>query len=312
VLKSEILPAVGNRHPRAVARADVKNLVEKVASRGSYVSANRVLDVIGHFYRWANERGHLEGHNPTLGLKKRRTSGPRTRVLNDEEIRTLWMALKDAPKMSHAVRDAFRLQLLLGVRIGEALGTAKTEVDFERMLWTIPSERTKSRREHRLPLSPMAQSILAAASERAGSSKWLLPSPYEGDVVLTRSASHALRRLCNRVHIVDVRTHDLRRTMATRVADMGVSNEVIERILNHAPKTIAGKAYIHSQRLDEIEKALGQWSDELEKLVAPPPRHLPGVRVHIPGKGWITTPPSDGLKPMGTDGAHRSYWGEAE
>ena len=118
------------------------DVVQKVADRGAFVAADRVLIIIRAVYNWAISTGRLDV-NPTLGLKKRNASGPRERVLDDDEIRALWRRLDTPSKLSQEIRDALKLQLLLGVRIGEALGAAKSEIDLSRRVWSIPAFRTK-------------------------------------------------------------------------------------------------------------------------------------------------------------------------
>ena len=62
-------------------------------------------------------------------------------------------------------------------------------------------------------------------------------------------------------------THDLRRTVATHLGELGVADEIIERILNHAPRTVAGKHYNHAKYLSEMRDALDKWSEKLTVLV---------------------------------------------
>jgi integrase len=73
-------------------------------------------------------------------------------------------------KVSAEIRVALKLELLLGVRIGEALGALRPEIDFKQRVWTIPAHRTKANREHKLPLSDFTLELLGAANERAGKS----------------------------------------------------------------------------------------------------------------------------------------------
>ena len=61
------------------------------------------------------------------------------------------MASARSPKLSAEIRVALKLELLLGVRIGEALGALRSEIDFRQRIWTIPAQRTKANREHKLP-----------------------------------------------------------------------------------------------------------------------------------------------------------------
>lgn len=276
---------IGDHKAEAVTKRHVMQAVEAVAKRGAYVAADRVLGLIRAIYNWACATGRLET-NPTLGLKKRNAARARERVLTDDEIRTFWLALDEQPKLSHEIRDALRLQLLLGVRISEALGAAKGEIDIGRRTWTIPAVRTKSEREHSLPLSPWAVGILTAAIERAGKSPWLFPSPprrkgaprpADAKPVRARSGSRAVIRLRARLAeaaegeagttLVDVGTHDLRRTLATGLGNMGIADEVIERVLNHAPRTVAGRHYNHAKHFEPMRRALEAWSDRVREIV---------------------------------------------
>ena len=151
-------------------------IVDAVADRGSYVVADRVLGLVRAIFNWAIGKGRLEA-NPTLGLKKRNTSRPRERVLRLGRFASCGLPLWQLGPLASEICDALKLQLLLGVRIGEALGAAKSEIDLDRRVWTIPALRTKSKREHRLPLPSVAARILRSALNRAGDSRWLFPSP---------------------------------------------------------------------------------------------------------------------------------------
>ena len=160
LLDVDILPKLGQHKAAAVNRQHVMTAVEAAADRGSYVVADRLLGLIRAIFNWAIATGRLDA-NPTLGLKKRNTAKPRDRVLTPEEIHCLWTTLDGAALTiddgelrlpGEAICDALKLQLLLGLRIGEVLGAAKSEIDLERRVWTVPAMRTKSRREHRLPV----------------------------------------------------------------------------------------------------------------------------------------------------------------
>lgn len=278
LLDADILPAIGDHKAEAVTKRHVMHVVEKVADRGAYVAADRVLGLMRAIYNWACATGRMES-NPTLGLKKRNAGRARERVLADDEIRAFWLGLDEQPKLCAEIRDALRLQLLLGVRISEALGTAKSEIDIKARVWTLPALRTKSEREHKLPLSPWAVAILETAIKRAGKSPWLFPSPanYDGPI---RSASgrRAVLRLRARLadeaedngteaQLVGVGTHDLRRTLATGLGNMGVADEVIERVLNHAPRSVAGKHYNHAKHFEPMRRALEAWADRVREIV---------------------------------------------
>jgi integrase len=287
ILKADILPAIGHHRAEAVTRRHVMEAVEAVAARGSFVMADHVLGLIRAIYNWANGAGWLEV-NPTLGLKKRNAGKPRERVLADTEIRALWQALDAAPKLSQEIRTALRLELLLGVRIGEALGATKREIDLERREWSIPAVRTKAKREHKLPLPTLAVELLQGAMVRAGESPWLFPSPIDSRPIRSRSATRAVLRLRDRVGVPGIGTHDLRRTLATGLGKMEVPDEVIERVLNHAPRTVAGKHYNHAKYFEPMRRALEAWAERVQAIIegrAPASNVLPLRPTATGGRG---------------------------
>jgi integrase len=266
LLKASILPVLGHHRAKEITRHHVMEAVEAVAARGSYVMADHVLGLIRAIYNWANGTGYLEV-NPTLGLKKRNAAKPRERVLTDTEIRVFWRALDTAPKLSAEIATALRLELLLGVRIGEALGAARSEIDLERCEWVIPAVRTKARRELRLPLPIMAVDILRSAIDRAADNPWLFPSTQDGNPIRSRSATRAIIRLRDRIGLPGVGTHSLRKTFATGLGNLGVADEVIERVLNHAPRSVAGKHYNFAKHFEPMRLALDAWAGRVRDIV---------------------------------------------
>ena len=72
-----------------------------------------------------------------------------------------------------------------------------------------------------------------------------------------------MQRLSTRLKLSNARTHDLRRTLATGLGDLGVAEEVIERILNHAPRSVAGRHYNHAKYQEPMRRALERWEQRL-------------------------------------------------
>lgn len=283
-LAADILPAIGRMKADSVSRQHVMHVVEVIADRGSYVAADRALGLIRAIYNWACGTGRME-RNPTIGLKKRNTGRPKTRVLSAGEIRAFWAHVEALDGITPALRDAYRLQLLTATRIGEVLGAPRAELDLDRGLWTIPANRTKADREHVLPLSSAAVAIWRAAivradgearqrAERIGRaverSSWVFPSPTGRGPIDPHAATTGILRM--RAALVGAglaepfNTHDLRRTVATQLGEMGVADELIERILNHAPRTVAGKHYNHARYLGPMRQALAAWALRLGEI----------------------------------------------
>ena len=210
---------------------------------------------------------------------------PEFRVLSADEIRLFWTHIKGLNGITPSLRDAYRLQLLTASRIGEVLEAARTELDLERGVWTIPRNRTKADREHVVPLSPAATSIWREAisrvdvhaCERANRTGcalepgiWVFPSPTGCGPIAAHAATTGVLRmragLASAGLVEPFNTHDLRRTVATKLGDMGVADEIIERVLNHAPQTVATRHYNHSKYLAPMRQALEAWAKQLAAI----------------------------------------------
>jgi integrase len=288
-LDQDILPVMGDIGAESVSRQHVMKVVEAIADRGSYVAADRALGLIRAIYNWACGTGRTD-RNPTISMKKRNAGRAKTRTLSPEEIRVIWAATDRIGSITTVVRDALRLQLLTAARISEVLGAPRAELDLGRGLWTIAALRTKAQREHQLPLSQMAVANFRNAIERADEegrrramrlgrkfepSAWVFPSPQTNGPVTGRAATNAVVLSRDGLREAGLEaafnTHDLRRTVATQLGEMGVADEIIERILNHAPRTIAGKHYNHARYLTPMRSALDAWVEKIALIIGEAP-----------------------------------------
>jgi integrase len=302
LLDKDILPKIGRMRAELIKRHHVMEVVEAVAKREAYVAADRTLGLIRAIFNWACGSGRLD-QNPTLGLKRRGTSRPKTRTLSPAEIKTFWRASEDLKGMTAPIRDALRLQLLTGLRINEITEASRSEIDFEGLIWVIPAERTKSEREHHLPLSKPAIALIRRIitredfeeerrarryNEQYSKPRLLFPSRVRrrrrapGDKPLKwqrrvpgaldpHAASRCLVRCRDDFRKAGIKdqfnTHDLRRTVATQLGELGCADGIIERILNHAPRTVSGKHYNHAKYLPQMQAALDAWARGLAAFV---------------------------------------------
>jgi integrase len=110
---------------------------------------------------------------------------------------------------------------------------------------------------------------LKFACERASERPWLFPSPINTtEPIRAKSAMRAVLRLRGGVGLTNIGTHDLRRTLATGLGDLGIPDEVIERVLNHAPRTVTGRHYNHAKHFEAMHQALESWERQLLAIVA--------------------------------------------
>ncbi|NJL73326.1 MAG: site-specific integrase [Candidatus Competibacteraceae bacterium] len=172
----------------------------------------------------------------------------------------LWNA---TAKTSPLFCDYARVLLLTAQRAGEVAGMRWCDLDFERAYWTIPAELVKSRRTHVVPLSRQALAIIADRPR------------FEGcDFVFSARGAHGFttlnklkRALDGKMAFGDWRLHDLRRTAATGMSRLGVSFEVVGKVLGHSQ---AGVTAVYQRYGHEAEKraALQAWADHLDRIAA--------------------------------------------
>jgi len=184
----------------------------------------------------------------------------RERVLDSDELRRLWRVLDGEDTYTAAI---FRLQMLTAQRGGEVRSIAWVDVDLDAGLWTIPAEKSKNGRSHRVPLSPPAITILRALP-RLKDSPWSFPSPRAttGRRETIAKATARIRQASG----VDFWPHDLRRSVASAMAAMGVSRLTVQKILNHIDRGITAVYDRHSY-LPEMAGALNAWAARLDAIV---------------------------------------------
>jgi len=265
LLKRDVLPVMGDRPAGAVARAEVANLLDKVAERAPVV-ANREQNTLSSVFSWAVSEG-LVLTNPVLGLRKRHNEVPKERVLSDGEIRTLWHA---TAVMGPAFRDILRLILLTGQRPGEVAGIRGGEVNFEHALWTLPPERVKNKRRHLVPLTGEALTIIRKRGEGAGSGP-LFITP-RGHTPTSQDVAKAFERLRqDGVFETPATPHDLRRTAATLMGRLEIDQMTIARVLNHASTTkatVTGSTFDRHTYEPQMRRALQALDAEIGRIVS--------------------------------------------
>jgi integrase len=247
------LAAWGPRPIQSITKRDVLDLVDGIAGRAPTM-ANRTQALLKRLFAWAVER-EIIAANPLAGLRPPAREASRDRVLSGAELGAIWRA---AGGMGWPWAAVFRLLILTGARKSEATGMAWAELDLERRTWVKPAARTKSGREHALPLPEAALEIITSLPQVDGS-PWLFPSRTGGPTSRTSDAKARLDRLAG---VRDWRVHDLRRTAATGLAELGALPHVIQEVLGHAPPPLLGR-YQRYRFEAEVRAALEDWAEHV-------------------------------------------------
>lgn len=244
-----------------IRRGDVVKVVDELIASGMGAGANRALAAIKKLFAWCLDRGTIET-NPIAALKAPAKEVSRDRVLSDQEIVACWRA---AEGEGFPFEPFAKLIVLTGQRRGEVAGMRWPELDLTQGVWTIPASRAKNATQHVVPLAPLAVLILQGLPRFAGS-----------DFVFTttgRTPISGFGRLKARLEKAsgadDWRLHDIRRTVATHMAMMGVQPHIIEAVLNHKSGIVSGVAAVYNRHAYTQEKrvALTKWAEHVEGLV---------------------------------------------
>lgn len=248
-VKANLLPSLRTRALGGITRAELTSVLHAIVDRGSPVMANRTLADVKHIFEYAVSRGWLN-ENPAERITRKiigGKEGSRDVTLSFDAIQAfLKLLLEDfhGKRGMHVTTVAgLYLCLLTGQRASEVLWVISNWAG-ERLI-TVPC--TKMNRPHKIHLSRQARATIRLLSGTKP------PNDH-------RVMSHALRRLS-----AEFTPHDLRRTMATRLSDLGVAPHVIEKMLNHQMTGVMA-VYNRAEYLDEREAAWVLWGRKIAEL----------------------------------------------
>ena len=242
---------MGSKRPAPVTLAEIEQASGPVAR-------NRARTSLSAFFSYAVREGLIDGLNPVSGTAKATENGGRDRVLTQNELAQVLAALNADPG---PFSDILHILILTGQRRSEIGGLLWKEVDLERGLIIFPPERCKNGRQHELPISSQLKAILERQPKR---NEWVWGCRWT-------SWSEPKVRLDKRLNgIAPWRLHDLRRSAATHLGELGVLPHLIEQILNHQSGHRAGVAgvYQRSKYPDQVREALQMWGTYVEGLTA--------------------------------------------
>ena len=273
----------GDRLLQDITRRDVLDLLDDITGKGKTTTANRVRVLLSGMFGWAVGRDIIP-MSPIVGTKPPVKEKSRDRVLSDDEMRWLWLAAGEAGQPWHQL---VRLLILTGQRRGEVAGMRNDELHGD--LWRLPAARTKNGRPHDVPLSMPAKELLDGL-ERLGPYVCTTTGtePFQGfskglRVVTAKMAEIAEKERGQPAPIPHWTLHDIRRTVATGMARIGIPVRVTEAVLNHVSGTASGIVSVYQRHdyADEKRQALDAWARMVEEIVNGRPANV--VRLEVRG-----------------------------
>jgi integrase len=256
-LRREVLAKWKGRPVTSVTRRDCQELIQAIADRGAPIVANRIVARLSRLFRFAVETDLLLS-NPAQHLVKpgveasQRDPDAAEKPYTADEIRAIWQATEPLGPTLQAV---YRLGLLTGQRPSEILDLEWDEIDGA--WWTIPTNRTKNGRTHRVYLTATARALLAA-----------IPRVIDEPLVCIGWRGQRQMAEYNRQVFSQVRPrirprHAMRDTVATGLAEAGVAIEDISKVLNHATGSRMTAVYNAYSYDKEKRLAMGKWERRL-------------------------------------------------
>ena len=212
-----------------ISRRDIRELLNAMVDVGKGREAEKRRQVCTAMFRWALSQD-IVAADPTAGLEAYDRGTPRDRVLTVEEIETLWKWL-DTDALSLEAADILKLELLTGARCGEISGLRAEEIDRNKWVWTLPAQRSKNGRQRVTPIVGAAREMLER--RLSGVENGPLFMLEKGVVVTSAHIGHYLLTRRTTLPIAIFTSHDLRRTFATMLAEMGIALELVAAIVGH-------------------------------------------------------------------------------
>jgi integrase len=281
MFKKDVLPILGEIFVEEVRKGHVVHVIDLLKQRGVAHLARNILKLMRQMFKFAVNRDLIE-FDPTASLsiaKMTTTPTERDRILDESEIISLAHQLPSA-NLLKSTECALWIALSTMCRIGELSKTKITDIDFDLHTWIIPKENSKNGKAHTIYLSDFAFNQFKILLQYTKSDTWIFTNRDGTDHVCEKSITKQLggrqsqsilsnRSKDNQALVLKGgkwTPHDLRRTGATLMGDLGIASDVIEKCLNHTEENKVKRIY-QRQKLEteqaEAWQILGNYLDSL-------------------------------------------------
>ena len=260
LLGRHVYPALGDRPIRSVRRGEIVRLLDKVEDGSGGRTADVVLGILRRVFNWHAIRDDTFVPPIVRGMGRHGTAQhARSRILNDEELGSVWRAAADAG----AFGAMLRFLLLTGARRGESGGMTWDEV--EDGAWSLPASRNKTGQPLVRPLSKAALAVVDAQPHVVG-----VPYVFTAGQRPLMSTSRMKKQFDAQCGVAGWTIHDLRRTARSLLSRCGVNADVAERCLGHVIGGVRG-TYDRHQYQAEMLHAYEALAAQIERIVDPQP-----------------------------------------
>jgi len=249
-----------------ITSAELLYLLKSIEKSGRRETAKKMRGAISAVFRLAVATLRADT-DPTYAIKDALIPPKVTSRAAITDEKKFGALLRDLEEFTgwRIIVDALKFQILTMTRPGEVRGAKKQEIDLEKRTWTIPPERMKMRREHIIPLSDQAMSIVKENWPEIESVELLFPSLISNRKWLSENAfNSSLRRMGYQKE--EVTAHGFRATASTILNTRGYEPDVIEAALAHQDKNVIRRTYNRATYLDQRVKLMQEWADLMDSF----------------------------------------------
>lgn len=248
-IEKYIRPTIGKKRIKDITKGDI----EKVLKPLPPIMANRVCALLSaifnQFEHWEYRPQHT---NPARGIEKA-VEDARDRTFSESELSALGKALDALEELNPVATLAIRLAAVTGLRIGEIIAMRWEDIDFEGGVLILPKTKT-GRRIHTLPTAALA---LLVDAHRQG--EFVIAGRSPDKPLKYNSVRNHWADACQQAGIKGVRLHDLRRTIMTEAAALGVGAHLLRDMVGHKTTAMADR-YVRQAGppLVELRERMGE------------------------------------------------------
>ncbi|RYG88463.1 MAG: site-specific integrase [Alphaproteobacteria bacterium] len=255
-LSQPALAAFAARPAASIERREIIAILDAMVADGKPHAGVNVLKNLKAMYNWAIDRDLVKS-NPCERVRQPVPTTERDRVLTDDELARVWRGAGELPLPWASM---IRMLILTGQRRTEVAEMGWDEIEGD--TWVIPRERVKKDRSHAVPLADQALQVLSPLRQ-FGCRGFVFSG--DGGVHAASNFNKVKKKLDELSGVSGWVLHDIRRTVRSGLAALGVSQEVARAIVNHTDGKI-DRVYNRHSYAAEKREALEKWSKRLESL----------------------------------------------
>ncbi|EGR4404218.1 DUF4102 domain-containing protein [Vibrio cholerae] len=262
-LELHIFPHISDKPVKAITAPEIIELLKPIEAKGSLETVKRLTQRLNEVMNFATNCGLIQA-NPLTGIKAafKKPKKENMAALTPAELPELMAAIANA-SIKRTTRCLLEWQLHTMTRPAEASGARWNEINWDEKIWTIPAERMKKRREHRIPLTEQMLALLEVMKPISGHRDFIFPSDRDPKKPCnSQTANMALKRMGFAGRLV---SHGLRSLASTTLNEQGFDPDLVEAALAHVDDNQVRSAYNRTDYLERRKPMMSWWSGHIEE-----------------------------------------------